>query len=127
MCVHVIRAQSLRPELMLSGSAGRVGHGRAVCAATCVMAACAIRASIVAPERATWPVTVCARTVSAGAKWTMLQVPVRAAAGPVRASECSYTLHIHMRPMRAGPNPHPERYVAVRGHGDLLNASIVDS
>ena len=120
------RARSLRPELLLSrGVRERVGSGAN--SACCHVGDGRVRDQGVLSFRSVRLVIVCARTVSAGAKWAMLQVPVRAAAGPVRAPECSHTLHIHMRPTWAGPNPHPERYVAARGHGDLLNALIVDS
>ena len=53
--------------------------------------------------------------------------PVRATAGHARAYECSYTFYIPIGPTRTSSDPHPERHVAARGHGDLLNASIEDS
>ena len=115
------RARPLRPESLSSGHAGREGIGGEQC--------CHVRDGRVPDQSARScsgafvMVWVPVRAVHCGP----CRVPVRATADQVRASKCSYTLYMHMGPMRTGPNPRPERYVASRGHGDLLNASIEDS
>ena len=139
VCVRRSSEGVWSPRVVLSGHTGRDHCARSRCrrgmrdgkgsgassAATCATAACLIRAPVFVPEHLSW--CGCPYGAPRAVHCGPCRVPVRATADQVRASKCSYTLYMHMGPMRTGPNPRPERYVASRGHGDLLNASIEDS